>query len=63
MIRKDIFRHFAKLSDKVKTLGSTAAICHYEADLDIQIDPLLLFKIMMSVATYGEMNLQDVMLL
>lgn len=60
MIDKDVFRYSAKRSDKVRTLGSAGAVCSKD-DLDIQVDPALLFQRMMTVATCADMNLVDIM--
>lgn len=60
MIGKEAFTYSAKRSDKVKTLGSASAVVITDA-LDIEVDPALLFQRMMTVATGGELNLEDVM--
>lgn len=60
MVGNDVFRYSAKRSDKVTTLGSPASISGKESSGPV-IDPTLLFQRMMTVATYNEMNLEDVM--
>ena len=59
MIGKHVFTYSAKRSDKVKTLGSVSAVSVVNAD--IEVDPALLFQRMMTVATGGNMKLEDVM--
>ena len=55
-----VFTYSAKRSDKVKTLGAASAVVS-AVDAKIQVDPALLFQRMMTVATGGDMKLEDVM--
>ena len=60
MIGKQAFPYSAKRSDKVKTLGFASAVLISDAS-DIEVDPARLFQRMMTVATGGHINLEDVM--
>ena len=60
MKENPVFTFKAKRSDRVKTLGSAAAVTS-TVDADIEIDPALLFQRMMTVAASSDMNLADIM--